>query len=164
MAGTEFFSRGGRICRPRRCRWLAVGRGRLSAPCLQEDPRYGDLARPTLVFADGVLDAWAVVAFGPTVEQRAWKSALALVNWSAFFRSVAVILYFLAAAFSIFSATPSLRKPSMLAAKVTQAGSTLDAVCVPLSAPVVNRPSVLSPAQPASSMPANPTTNDEARI
>ena len=63
--------------------------------------------------------------FGMIVEHRNWKSALALVSWSALVRSVCVILYFLAAAFSIFSATPSLRSVSMREASETHAGSTL---------------------------------------
>ena len=54
-----------------------------------------------------------------------------------------VILYFLAEAFSILSAMPSLRRPSMRAVSATQAGSTFGASATALSepsAPVVNKP------------------------
>src|SRR5262245_12022284 len=89
------------------------------------------------------------------VEHRSWKSALALVSWSALFRSDWVILYFLAAAFSIVSAMPSLRNASMREASDTHIGSSLASADVP-SAPVVKR-SPASPAHPAST-PATPAT------
>ena len=98
------------------------------------------------------------------VEHRNWKSALALVSWSALVRSACVILYFLAAAFSIFSATPSLRSVSMRDASETHAGSTSGAAaCVP-NAPVVKKLSLPSPAHPASARLAMTSVCAEARI
>src|SRR5262245_52879291 len=60
---------------------------------------------------------------------------------------------------------PSLRSTSMLAANVTQAGSVLGVLaCARLSEPVVKRPSVPSPAQPASVMPTRSRAVDEALV
>lgn len=68
-----------------------------------------------------------VIAVAPlgTVEQRDWKSSLARLSWAALVKSDAVILYFLAAAFSTFSEMPSRRSESMEAASCWHAGSTL---------------------------------------
>jgi hypothetical protein len=99
--------------------------------------------------ADGALAAEAGTIIGDAVrgmvEQRAWKSSLALFNWAALARSAVFILYFLAAAFSIFAGTPSRRRPSMVAASWLQTGSTFgasgtEAVVIP------NSPMLLQPA------------------
>jgi hypothetical protein len=74
-------------------------------------------------------------------------------------------LYFLAAAFSIFSAMPSLRNASIREASVTHIGSSLASAEVP-SAPVVKILSLPSPAHPASATvtPARASAFAAARI
>src|SRR5262245_49636504 len=110
----------------------------------------------------------ACVGFGMIVEQRSWNSEFALVSWSALARSALVILYFLAAAFSILSATPSLRRASMRETSETHAGSTLGsgaaAVSEVPSAPVVKKLGVPSAAHPASNSPARTSICEEARV
>ena len=67
MARTQFF---GMPSLP-----AAANASRLGRCLTKISPR-----RRYCVFGAATPDAWAVVAFGPIVEQRAWKSALAFVN------------------------------------------------------------------------------------
>lgn len=98
-------------------------------------------------------EAAAVVV---SVEHLLWNSALARLSCAALVRSAAVILYFLAAAFSTLSAIPSFFSVSICDVSEKQAGSVLgfsgiDAVVV---SEELNRllPSVVDPslAQPPS--------------